>query len=109
MDYIRRRLREATPRRLPATVLLRELRERGYEGGISILKDWLAGERPTATAPALRRFETEPGDQAQIDWTTIRRGKDRLSVFVATLGARLDHHDREPMSGVSTRGTNRPS
>lgn len=85
-DYVRRRLREAAPRRLPATVLLRELRERGYAGGVSILKDWLAGERPVPAAPALRRFETEPGDQAQIDWTTIRRGKDRLSAFVATLG-----------------------
>jgi len=85
-EYIRRRLRDAAPRRLPATVLLREIRERGYEGGISILKDWLASERPTPTAPEIRRFETEPGYQAQIDWTTIRREKDRLSAFVATLG-----------------------
>ncbi len=85
-EYIRRRLRDAAPRRLPATVLLREIRERGYEGGISILKDWLASERPTPAAPEIMRFETEPGYQAQIDWTTIRRGKDRLSAFVATLG-----------------------
>ena len=84
--YTRQRLRDAAPRRLPATVLLREIRERGYEGGVSILKDWLASERPTPTTPEIRRFETEPGYQAQIDWTTIRRGKDRLSAFVATLG-----------------------
>lgn len=84
--YLRRRLREAGPRRLPATVLLRELRARGYAGGISILKDWLAAERPSAPAPDIKRFETEPGAQAQIDWTTIRRGADRLSGFVATLG-----------------------
>ncbi len=84
--YIRQRLRDAAPRRFPATVLLREIRERGYEGGVSILKDWLASERPTPTTPEIRRFETEPGYQAQIDWTTIRRGKDRLSAFVATLG-----------------------
>ncbi len=67
-------------------MLLREIRERGYEGGISILKDWLASVRPTPTVPEIRRFETEPGYQAQIDWTTIRRGKDRLSAFVTTLG-----------------------
>jgi transposase len=85
-EYIRRRLRDAVPRRLPATVLLREIRERGYEGGISILKDWLAKERPAPVVPEIKRFETEPGYQAQIDWTTIRRGKDRLSAFVATLG-----------------------
>ncbi len=85
-NYIRQRLRDAAPRRLPATVLLREIRERGYEGGISILKDWLAKERPAPVVPEIKRFETEPGYQAQIDWTTIRRGKDRLSAFVATLG-----------------------
>jgi transposase len=84
--YMRQRLRDAAPRRLPATVLLREIRERGYEGGISILKDWLAKQRPAVEAPEIRRFETEPGYQAQIDWTTIRRGKDRLSAFVAILG-----------------------
>ncbi len=84
--YTRQRLRDAAPRRLPGTVLLRELRERGYEGGISILKDWLAKERPAPAAPEIKRFETAPAHQAQIDWTTIRRGKDRLSAFVATLG-----------------------
>lgn len=84
--YARRRLAEAAPRRMPATVLLREMRERGYEGGISILKDWLRTERPAMAAPTIRRFETPPGQQAQIDWTTIRRGRDPLSAFVATLG-----------------------
>lgn len=32
------------------------------------------------------RFETGPGEQMQVDWAAIRRGADRLSVFVATLG-----------------------
>src|SRR5262249_49144814 len=34
----------------------------------------------------LIRFETEPGRQMQCDFATIRRGRDRLSVFIATLG-----------------------
>ncbi len=85
-DYARQRLADTQPHRLPATVLLRELRERGYEGGITILKDWIASERPTLPAPAIQRFETAPGEQAQIDWTSIRRGRDPLSAFVATLG-----------------------
>lgn len=85
-EYIRRRLRDAVPRRLPATVLLREIRERWYEGGISIVKDWLASVRPAPAAPGIRRFETGPGYQAQIDWTAIRRGKDRLSAVAAMLG-----------------------
>jgi len=32
------------------------------------------------------RFETTPGQQMQVDWATFRRGWNRLSVFVATLG-----------------------
>ena len=32
-DYIAERLDAAAPERIPATVLLRELRERGYAGG----------------------------------------------------------------------------
>jgi transposase len=32
------------------------------------------------------RFETDPGRQMQADFATIRRGRDRLSVFIATLG-----------------------
>jgi hypothetical protein len=34
----------------------------------------------------LIRFETDPGGQMQADFATIRRGKDRLAVFIATLG-----------------------
>lgn len=85
-DFIRKRVADTAPHRLPATVLLRELRERGYDGGITILKAFLASQRPAAAAPEIKRFETEPGYQAQIDWTSIRRGKDRLTAFVATLG-----------------------
>ena len=84
--YIRQRVADTAPHRLPATVLLRELRDRGYDGGLTILKEHLAGLRPVVSAPEIKRFETEPGYQAQIDWTSVRRGKDRLSAFVATPG-----------------------
>jgi transposase len=85
-DYIRMRIRESAPRRLPATVYLREIRALGYEGGISILKDWLQGEYPRLPAPDVIRFETPPGQQAQADWTQVRRGRNKLSAFVGTLG-----------------------
>lgn len=85
-DYLARRLAEAAPARLAATVLLRELRERGYDGGYSILTAYLATLRPAVPAEPVVRFETEPGAQMQVDWAVIRRGADRLSVFVATLG-----------------------
>jgi transposase len=85
-EYIVRRLTEASPDRLAATVLLRELRERGYSGGVSILKDFMAQVRPAAAVDPVVRFETRPGEQMQVDWATIRRGADRMSVFIATLG-----------------------
>lgn len=85
-DYLKMRMAEAAPRRLPATVYLREIKERGYEGGITILKLWLADQSPKQPAPEIIRFETPPGRQAQVDWTAIRRGKNKLSAFVGTLG-----------------------
>jgi transposase len=62
------------------------LRALGYAGGVSILKDHLATLKPVARPEPLIRFETEPGRQMQADFATIRRGKDRLAVFIATLG-----------------------
>jgi transposase len=67
-------------------VLLRELRALGYPGGYSILKDYLATLRPAAKPEPVIRFETDPGRQMQADFATIRRGRDRLAVFIATLG-----------------------
>jgi transposase len=84
--YIAGRVAAAAPERLSAVALLRELRERGYVGGYTLLKEHLARRRPVAAAEPVVRFETAPGEQMQVDWATIRRGPDRLSVFVATLG-----------------------
>ena len=64
-DYIAKRLAEAAPDRLAGTVLLRELRERGYTGGYTILKDHLMLRRPLAVAEPVVRFETAPGEPTQ--------------------------------------------
>jgi transposase len=48
-------------------VLLRELRQRGYSGGGTILKDHLQPLRQAAREVAVRRFETPPVHQAQVD------------------------------------------
>lgn len=85
-DYVRERVLAASPDHIPATVLFREIRERGYPGGISQLKAFLAQLRPDATPEPLIRFETDPGEQMQMDWVVFRRGKNPLSAFVATLG-----------------------
>jgi len=85
-DYVIERLTAAAPERMPASVLLRELRERGYTGGYTMLKVLAASLRPKEVAAPLVRFETGSGEQMQVDWAVIRRGSNRLSVFVATLG-----------------------
>jgi transposase len=84
--YVAERLRAAAPSRIPATALLIELRARGYASGITILKEFMAGFLPEERDDPVVRFETEPGQQMQVDWAVIGRGQDRLSVFVATLG-----------------------
>jgi transposase len=84
--YVVERLRAAAPERIPASVLLMELRERGYTGGYTMLKMFAASLRPKEPAAPIIRFETEPGEQMQVDWAVIRRSTNRLSVFVATLG-----------------------
>jgi len=74
-----------------ARVLLRELRQRGYGGGYTILTDWMRPQRESARAVAVRRFETPMGHQAQVDWGHLGSieidGKPRqLSGFTFTLG-----------------------
>ncbi len=74
-----------------AVVLLRELRERGYRGGYTILTDYLRPQREAARQTAVRRFETGPGVQAQVDWGHLGyleddAGQQPVSGFVFTLG-----------------------
>ena len=84
-EYLRERVGQARPRWIPATVLLREIAERGYSGGISQLKAFLAPLKRSEPEP-LVRFETPPGVQMQADFTVVRRGRDPLLALVATLG-----------------------
>jgi transposase len=84
--FLSERMAAAHPDRIPGTVLLSELRLRGYTGGITILREHLASLRPVAPPDPVVRFETKPGRQMQVDWAVMRRGADALSVFVAVLG-----------------------
>ncbi len=83
--YVRARIEAARPQWIPAVVLLREIRERGYEGGLTQLKAFIAPMKATPAEPVVR-FETAPGEQMQVDFTVIRRGREPLLAFVATLG-----------------------
>jgi len=69
-DYLRGRL--LTYPELSATRLLQELRELGYGGGYTILKDHLRTIRPKLPPPIEQRFEVAPGDQAQVDFATFK-------------------------------------
>jgi transposase len=86
VGYLQGRIAAAQPDWIPATVLIREIRELGYAGGISQLKVLLATLKPQRVVDPVVRFETLPGEQMQADFIVIRRGKDRLEAFVATLG-----------------------
>lgn len=83
--HLSERLEHALPRRIPAVVLLREIRELGYTGGLTQLKVWLAAQQ-TPEIESVVRFETAPGEQMQADFTWVRKGRDPLVAFVATLG-----------------------
>lgn len=61
---------------LNTAVLLRELRARGYPGGVTILKEYVEPHRRPAGAAATIRFETAPGEQAQVDWGKFRYRAD---------------------------------
>jgi transposase len=52
---------------LTAVRLWRELRERGYAGGYTAVKRAVRGVRPDPVASFEVRFETAPGEQAQVD------------------------------------------
>jgi transposase len=76
---------------LPATGLLKEIREQGYTGQITILREYVAQVKAREVRRVVDRFETEPGRQAQVDWascgTIWHRGRRRrLSLLVVTLG-----------------------
>lgn len=72
-------------------VLLERLRELGYDGGMSILKAYVHPYRPAKAAPAVRRYETPSGKQAQMDWGICQyldqnEKLHKVAVFVMILG-----------------------
>ena len=73
-------------------VLLRELRGLGYEGSYSTLAYYIAAHRRTwrEEPQATLRYETGPGEQAQVDWgsTKVWLGEEfvRAHIFTMILG-----------------------
>jgi transposase len=72
--------------------ILRELRARGYTGGLTILKAYLQTLGPRRPRrPVFRRFETAPGVEAQSDWSPYRvtiAGRETIvHAFAMVLGS----------------------
>jgi len=88
--FLEERITAALPHRLPATVLAREIRNLGYAGSERLVRLFLAKVHPVKEAEPVVRFETDPGKQMQADWCELRKGKDPLYAFVATLGFSRD-------------------
>lgn len=84
--YLAERIAAAAPKWIPASVLLREIKARGYTGSHTILRAHLSALRPKAAVEPLVRFETAPGVQMQLDWAEFRLGAVRWYLFVTVLG-----------------------
>lgn len=54
--------------RAPGSVLLQHLRRLGYQGGVSILRDYLTRVRPRRPARAFLRMDPQPGERFEVDW-----------------------------------------
>ena len=104
IPYLRARV-EAWPG-LTGRRLWRELKERGYQGGYTAVTDALRELRPPATLVFEVRFETPPGDQAQVDFAQFQvafadePGVTRI-VWLFLPGARLQPPALGPLRPAS--------
>ncbi|MDH4138439.1 MAG: IS21 family transposase [Anaerolineae bacterium] len=88
VPYLERRIEEGV---LNCNKLWDELRKQGYEGGKSLVKSFVQPYREARRQEATMRFETPPGEQAQVDWGHFgfiehHGHRRRLYAFVMTLG-----------------------
>ena len=70
--------------------LYQEIRKPGYSGGKTILKEFVQPYRKAFKESHTRRYETEPGEQIQVDWKEaglyqVDGDIIPLMIFVATL------------------------
>src|SRR5258708_7217931 len=86
--YLKQRIAEGV---LNTRKLLRELKVRGYQGGLTQLILYVQPYRTSREERAVMRYETQPGQQAQVDWSSfgyisVDGRQQRLYAFVMTLG-----------------------
>ena len=88
VPYLEKRMAEGV---FNCKKLLDEIRRQGYQGSWSLLKSFVRPYRQARRQQATVRFETEPGEQAQVDWGHFgfiqHYGRlRRLYAFLMTLG-----------------------
>ena len=69
-DYLRKRIAEHEG--LSGRRLWRDIADLGYAGGYTAVTDFLREVRPPPQAGFERRFETPPGEQAQVDFAHFK-------------------------------------
>jgi transposase len=87
-EHIANKLSEA---QYTATRLCREIKEQGYSGSYSVVRRYVRQIRAQCKTKAVYRFETEPGQQAQVDLGEFGRIKEngkeqKLYCFSIILG-----------------------
>lgn len=91
LDPFRDIIREKVGKRLTATRILREIRQQGYAGGRTILTDYIRSIQAAAVPRRRikRRFETQPAEESQVDWTVytvpIAGRAERIHALVCEL------------------------
>lgn len=85
-EYIQDRIKAAKPKWIPASVIFREIKSLGYSGKVRILQEYMHGFKFTGPADVVVRFETEPGQQMQMDWAHFVHDGKKFYAFMAVLG-----------------------
>lgn len=69
-EHIRQRLEDYP---LSAVRILEEIKDMGYSGSYTIVKDYVRTIKRSKGIPAEYRYETGPGVQSQVDWGEVDR------------------------------------
>lgn len=64
-EYIKSRLKQYN---LSAQKIFEEISDKGYQGSYSLVKIFVRPLKKDRAIPAEYRYETKPGEQAQVDW-----------------------------------------
>lgn len=72
--------------RLSATRIYDELRQAGYAGGYTQVKEYVRAVRPREAVEPIQRFETPPGHQAQVGFAHFRLPWGRRWALLVVLG-----------------------